>query len=34
MKMMKEDTKNKEDFLMREREELMKNNEEMEMIIQ
>jgi len=33
MKMMKEDTKNKEDFLMREREELMKNNEEMEMII-
>lgn len=31
--MMKEDTKNKEDFLMREREELMKNNEEMEMII-
>ena len=34
MKMIKEDTKNKEDFLMREREELMKNNEEMEMIIQ
>jgi hypothetical protein len=33
MKMMKEDTKNKEDYLMREREELMKNNEEMEMII-
>lgn len=33
MKMIKEDTKNKEDFLMREREELMKNNEEMEMII-
>ena len=31
--MMKEDTKNKEDYLMREREELMKNNEEMEMII-
>ncbi len=33
MKMIKEDTKNKEDFLMREREELMKNNEEMEIII-
>jgi hypothetical protein len=34
MRITNEDTKNKEDFLMRERDELMRNNEEMEMIIE